>query len=237
MQNYLDLHRHAAVRVRLLDQPGVALRLMVAHAIAGSELWQVRAEPQAAKNEAIAASVQDCAAEGIFRTRRTEVLALLGFEADGGCVAGSNGDDYALVAVFTRLLALDDEAVLRILALVMAETLEAGTAAVEAVGNHLKVDLRGLWQADETFFELVRDRPAVNALLANVAGKAVADGNIADKTKAQKQIIRDCLAGANGRARVENWLPGWLEFPVQTITARGSLNTVEDWNRVKELLP
>ncbi|RWD98886.1 MAG: ParB/RepB/Spo0J family partition protein, partial [Mesorhizobium sp.] len=41
MQNYVDLHRHAAVRVSLLDHAGAALRLMVAHSIVGSSLWQV----------------------------------------------------------------------------------------------------------------------------------------------------------------------------------------------------
>src|SRR3546814_21117626 len=33
MQNYLDLHRHAAVRAALLGHPGIALRLMVAHTL------------------------------------------------------------------------------------------------------------------------------------------------------------------------------------------------------------
>ncbi|TIW06462.1 MAG: chromosome partitioning protein ParB, partial [Mesorhizobium sp.] len=57
MQNYVDLHRHAAVRAAMLDHPGTALRLMVAHAIAGSGLWQVRCEPQRTANETIAASL------------------------------------------------------------------------------------------------------------------------------------------------------------------------------------
>ncbi|HVM79667.1 MAG TPA: ParB/RepB/Spo0J family partition protein, partial [Stellaceae bacterium] len=57
MQTYLDLHRHAAVRNALLDHPGVALRLMVAHAIAGSRLWQVKPDPQFAKSEATLASL------------------------------------------------------------------------------------------------------------------------------------------------------------------------------------
>src|SRR3546814_2120526 len=35
MQTYIDLHRHAAVRTALTCHPKVALRLMVAHAIAG----------------------------------------------------------------------------------------------------------------------------------------------------------------------------------------------------------
>ncbi|RWN53284.1 MAG: ParB/RepB/Spo0J family partition protein, partial [Mesorhizobium sp.] len=60
MQNYVDLHRHAAVRLRLLDHPAITLRLMVAHAIAGSSLWQVRREPQRAANETVAASLAAC---------------------------------------------------------------------------------------------------------------------------------------------------------------------------------
>ena len=42
LQGYIDLHRHAACRAALTGHPGVALRLMVAHAIAGSPLWNVR---------------------------------------------------------------------------------------------------------------------------------------------------------------------------------------------------
>jgi ParB family chromosome partitioning protein len=127
--------------------------------------------------------------------------------------------------------------VLRALALVMAETLEAGSAVVEAVGVHLKLDLRGQWKADDAFLELVRDRPAINALLASVAGKAVADGNVASKAKDQRQIIRDCLAGTNGRAKSENWLPAWMAFPAHLVTAHGTLNSVAEWERVREFLP
>jgi ParB family chromosome partitioning protein len=36
MQNYLTLHRHAAVRTELLAHTGLALRLIAAHMIAGS---------------------------------------------------------------------------------------------------------------------------------------------------------------------------------------------------------
>lgn len=203
MQNYLDLHRHAAVAARLLDMPGVALLLMLAHAIGGSGLWQVRADPRTAKNEGIAKSVSESAAEEAIRARRAEIAALLGFEEERVRIVGGNGDASQTVAIFARLLALSDDDVLRILTLVMAETLEAGSAVVEAAGVHLNLDLRGQWQADDAFLELVRDRPAINALLESVAGKGVADGNLADKAKDQRQIIRDCLDGANGRAKVE----------------------------------
>jgi ParB family chromosome partitioning protein len=237
MQNYLDLHRRAAVGARLLDEPGTALRLMLAHAISGSGGWQVRADPQTAKNEAIAGSIAASTTTARLNARRAEVAALLGIKEECQRIVGGNGDSHQTVAVFARLLALSDDDVSRILALVMAETLEAGSATVEAVGVQLRVYLGGQWQADDTFLELVRDRPAINALLGSVAGKAVADGNVASKAKDQRQIIRDCLDGANGRAKVENWLPGWMEFPPSAMTPRGTTGSLAEWQRVEALLP
>ncbi|MDE2167568.1 MAG: hypothetical protein KGJ66_14680 [Alphaproteobacteria bacterium] len=128
-------------------------------------------------------------------------------------VAWPSGDVYQTAAVFARLLALSDDDVLRVAACVMAETLAAGSPLVEAVGIHHRADARTHWQPDDAFFELVRDRATVNAMLADIAGKAVADGNVAERAKTQKQIVRDHLAGANGRTKVESWLPGLMRFP------------------------
>lgn len=106
---------------------------------------------------------------------------------------------------------------------------------VEAVGVQLRINLRGQWQADDTFLELVRDRPAINVLLESVAGKAVADRNLASKAKDQRQIIRDSLAGANGWAKVENWRPGWMEFPARALTPHGTTGTLVARQRVETL--
>ena len=235
LQNYIDLHRHAAVRVALLDHPGVALRLMVAHAIAGSGLWRVEPEPQEARNKAIAASLAASASEAAFAAKRAEVLTLVGFADEETAVIGGNGDDAGAAGIFARMLALPDDDVLRVLALVMGESLEAGSAEVEALGVHLKLDLGAVWQPDDAFFDLIRDRQVVNAMLSEVAGKAVADGNVAEKLKTQKQIIRDSLAGTNGRIQVDGWLPGWMQFPVRAYTDRGGLRTAEQWARVRPL--
>ncbi|MDE2166268.1 MAG: ParB/RepB/Spo0J family partition protein [Alphaproteobacteria bacterium] len=235
LQTYIDLHRHAAVRAAVAEHPGVAPRLMVSHAITGSRLWSVKPEPQETRNEAIAASVAASASEAAFATKRRAVLELLGFSGEEGTVAGGNGDDYGTAGVFARLLALGDEDVLRILAVVMGETLEAGSAVVEAVGVHLKLDMSAVWRPDDAFFDLIRDRQVINAMVVDVAGKAAADGNVAEKVKTQKQIIRDCLAGENGRTKVASWLPGWMQFPVRAYTDRGGLRTAEQWVRVRSL--
>ena len=235
MQTYMDLHRHAAVRAVLLDHSGAALRLMVAHAITGSGLWSVKPEPQQARSETIAASLAASASEAAFAARRSEVLALLGFSGEEATISGGNGDDHGTAGIFMRLLALSDDDVLRVLTVVMGETLEAGSAVVEAVGVHLKLDMGAVWQPDDAFFDLIRDRQVVNAMVSEVAGKSSADANIAEKVRTQKDIIRACLTGANGRTKVDSWLPGWMQFPVRAYTDRGGLRTAEQWARVRSL--
>lgn len=226
MQTYIDLHRHAAVRAALTGHPHVALRMMVAHAIIGSPLWAVRIEPQASRNEAVAESVEVCAAEAAFDEKRRAVLGVLGFDADAPTVAGGNGDPHALARVYLRLLELPEPIVLEIVAIVMGETLVAGSAAVEALGIEIGVDLAAWWQADDAFLGLLRDREILGRLVADVAGEAVAAANAGEKVKTLRAIVADHLGGANGRAKVDGWVPRWMAFPPSAYTPRGGVGTV-----------
>ncbi|MER9902061.1 hypothetical protein [Mesorhizobium sp. M0130] len=150
-------------------------------------------------------------------------------------MAGSNGDAFAIAGVFARLLALCDDDVMRVLTLVMAETLAAGSAVIEALGNHLNVDMGAWWEADDAFFDLLRDKEIANSMLAEVGGKLVADGNVAEKVKTQKKIIRDFLAGENGRQKIETWPPRWMKFPAESYTSRGGFRTADQWAQVQPL--
>src|SRR3546814_895346 len=156
MQTYVDLHRHAAVRAALTGHPAVALRLMVAHAVAGSPLWNVRVEPQTAKDDDVRESVEVCRAESLFDEKRRAVLTLLGFDAEEPSVTG--GNPMTLAALFQRLLELPDRAVMDVIAIVIGETLFAGSAAIEAVGLHIGLDMAKWWSADDAFFEGLRDK-------------------------------------------------------------------------------
>lgn len=202
MENYLELHRHAIVRLALLRDPKSAFRLMVAHALAPTGNWNVKADPQRARSNEIGASIASSPAQAAFEAERKAIETLLG--------KANEGDTLKL---FVHLLTLTDADVMRIAAFVMADTLCVGNETVEAAGIHLKASPAGLWQPDETFFDLIRERPTVNSMLGEVAGASVAKANKDEKVKAQKKIIRDCLAGENWRSKVDGWLPGWLQFP------------------------
>ncbi|CAN7220307.1 ParB/RepB/Spo0J family partition protein [Bradyrhizobium sp. LjRoot220] len=234
-ENYLALHRHAIVRAELLARPGVALRLAVAHMVAGSPLWSVKPDPQRAYKEEIAASITASKAQTAFEAARNAILQLLDMEASyQGTVTRGNGDPHWGATVFARLLALPDEAVLKVLTVVMAETLAAGSALVEAAGVVVKPDVVRWWTADDTFLDLVRDRVAVNAMLGEVAGKAVADANVSETAKVQRKIVHDCLTG-EGRERTEGWVPRYMAFPPRHYDPNKTLQIATDWEAIKPL--
>lgn len=235
MQTYVDLHRHAAVRARLLDQPRVALRLMIAHAVGGSPLWTLRAEPQTSRNDAIRDSLAAAPAEATFATRRRTMLEVLDLSPGDPTLTGHGDEERAVARIFLRLLDLPDPAVMDMVTVVMAETLSAGSDAVEATGVHLRVDLAAVWQAGKTFLDLVRDREILLALLEDIAGATVARAYADATPKTLKGVIRDHLDGTNGRTAVSGWVPRWMRFPPSAYTERGGVGSVAAHARVTAL--
>ncbi|GAO40602.1 putative ParB family partitioning protein [Sphingomonas changbaiensis NBRC 104936] len=235
LQNYIDLHRHAAVRAKLTSAPSIALRVMVAHAIAGSCLWTVRVEPQRGHSDAIAESVETCASETAFDEKRRAVLTLLGFDPEAPTVTGGYDGPADVAGLVAKLLTLPDEAVLDILAIVMGETLAAGTPLIELLGRELSVSVAEVWQPDDALLDLLRDREVLDAVLAEVAGQTVASANASATAKVKRRIVRDCLTGENGRAKVEGWVPKWMAFPPAAYTGRGGVGTVSRAAQLAEM--
>jgi ParB family transcriptional regulator, chromosome partitioning protein len=229
---YIDLHRHAAVRADLAGHGGVALRAMLAHVIAGADLWRVDVEGQRAPKEDIAESVEGCSAEAAFDLKRRAVLDVLGFDPETPTVTGRPLHRPPFAPLFARLLELPDPVVLEIIAVVMGETLQAGSEAVEMIGVHLGTDMRQHWSADAAFFDQLRDREVLLAITGEVSGPEVAAANAGEKGKALKAIIADCLAGTNGRAKAEPWVPQWMAFPPAAYTERGGVGSVKSTRRV-----
>jgi len=186
----------------------------------------VSPEPQATRNDEVRESIETCRGETLFDERRRAVLGVLGFSAEEPTVTGGNGDDYGVVGIFLALIDLPDAIVMEIITVIMGETLASGSAAVAAAGTQLGVDMADWWQADAAFFELIRDREVLTRIVAEVAGETVAAANAGEKAKTLKGIVRDHLDGADGRTKVERWVPKWLGFPASAYTARGGVGTV-----------
>lgn len=226
MQNHLALYRHAAVRANLLDLAGLAQRLMLAHAIAGSSLWRVEAETQRADIDVIADSVAASPAQARVAAEHADISKRLGFE-DGGVIQDCYHDEHnALADVFAKLIAVSYERVIRIQTFIMAETRQAATGMVEFLGQMMKTDMTDTWSPDETFFDLLRDKQVIKTMVAEVAGDEAAAQNITATAKVQKSIITDCLSGTR-KAKVKNWTPRYLAFPMQSYTGRGGLAAMD----------
>jgi ParB family transcriptional regulator, chromosome partitioning protein len=230
---YVDLHRHAAVRVELASRPSVALRVAVAHMVCGSPLWSLKIADQHTRNDAINESVETCKAETAFDERRRAVLACLGFDAERASVAQHYGSD--IVPLVDRLLDLPDAVIMEVMALVMAETLAVGSELIETLGPVLSVDMANYWQADPVFYDLLRDREVMTTILAEVGGAAVASANAKEKGKVIKGVIADFLTGSNNRPKVDGWVPKWMAFPPSAYTDRGGVATVAAASRAKWL--
>jgi ParB family chromosome partitioning protein len=235
---YLELHRHNAVRVELLKVPQIALRLIAASAVSTGGLWDVRPETQSTNgNKPVARSVAESKAQKAIDAEREAVRELLGLPRKGGFrfLIRPSWEPLEACALFARLLELPDNDVLRILAFLMAETLEAGTPEVEALGHILKVDMGKWWTSEDTFFDLLRDKPAINAMAAELAGNRTAAEYVTATAKVQKDVIKACLAGSNGRKKVTGWTPRYMRFPMQSYTKRKGLPAIEQWSAVRKL--
>ncbi|MBA3838327.1 MAG: chromosome partitioning protein ParB, partial [Zymomonas sp.] len=220
------LHRHAAVRSALAANTGVALRVMVAHAICGSPLWRVDVQSQRSRNDAIAESIETSVAEARFDERRRAVLAVLGFDPDEPSVTLGHDPRNGTSGLFLRLLELPDAVVMEVLGVVMAETLASGTGLIETIGLHLGVKMADYWVADDAFYGLIRDREVLTEVLREVGGDTVAQAHAAEKGKTIKSVINDYLTGSNDRIKVEQWVPRWMAFPPSAYTQRGGVATV-----------
>lgn len=231
MQNYLTLHRHAAVRVELLSDQGLALRVATAQIIAGSELWSVQADPQKAERCVIAQSLSENLTQDKFEAERQVVMELLGLSGVNESTLVDTSAQYDrthdLADIFARLVALADDEVRRIFTFAVAETLPCGNALVEALGEKLDTDMSNHWTPDETFFDLLRDKEAINAMVKEVAGKVTADAHVASTAKVQKSIISQHLDGTR-KPHKADWQPRYMAFPMRSYTKRGGIEAIDD---------
>jgi ParB family transcriptional regulator, chromosome partitioning protein len=112
--------------------------------------------------------------------------------------------------------------------------LQTQNITVEAVAMITSATVND-WCPDETFFDLLAGKDVVQAMLADIASPAVADGNKGETTKVQKGIIKDFLHGTNGREHKMDWLPPYFQFPPKAYSDRGGTGCGDSWNKVAAL--
>jgi len=196
MADYMNLHRHSIVRAELIKRPDLALRLTVAHMICGARNWKIDGKRPKSRKPETQASVEESKAEDLLAEERKMVCDLLGLSMEHPQIYYRYDSPYHVCEIFARLLTLEDAEVLRVQAFCLCETLAVGSSEVEAIGLLTKPDFGDYWTPDNAFFDILRDKPTINAMVKDIAGKTVADGAVTDTAKQQKQIIKNRRRGA-----------------------------------------
>ena len=233
LAEYILLHRHGAAAASLAGQPAIALRLMVAYATTGSALWKVRVHECTSRKEDTRASLGGSKAAAEMEEKRARIAAL--FEALG--VRGDarrNADAYRLCRIFAALLAMSDEEVMEVLAFTMAQTLEAGGPVVEAVLHVCETDLSEHWKPDPAFFDLLRDKRAINAMVADIGSRSLAESCAGDTAKVQKTIIGNRIMG-HGCEPNPDWRPAWMQVPPTRLVEGAVSPPADAWARIAGL--
>ena len=219
MSDYMNLHRHSIARAELIKRPDLALRLSVAHMICGARKWKIDGISPRSRKEETRASVEGSKAEAILADERQAVCDLLGLKGDHPQIYHRHYSPHNLCEIFARLITLEDADVLRIQAFCLCETLAFDSPEVEAVGLLTAPDFGDYWKPDDAFFDILRDKPTINAMVKEIAGKSCADGAVTDTAKLQKQIIKNRMAGHGVEKASPDWLPKWAAFPAKPYKA------------------
>ena len=212
LNSYIGLHRHAAARAALIESPQTTLRLVTAHMLAGSRLWQVNSHNTGAIKDATRDSLENSISHNVFVQERESVRKLLGILWEDAKLTDASSS-YSCAAMFIKLLDFTDKEVMRIMTCVMAESLSSSSLLVAAIGQVTGIDMKLLWQPDEAFFEILRDKRVINAMVADIAGDSVANSVLTDTGKVQKNIITNRIAGHGVSVPDPDWRPKWMGFP------------------------
>jgi len=191
------------------------LRLSVAHMICGARKWKIDGISPRSRKEETRASVEGSKAEGLLAEERQAVCDLLALKGDHPQIYHRHYSPHNLCEIFARLITLEDADVMRVQAFCLSETLAVDSAEIEAIGLLTKPDFGDYWSPDDAFFDILRDKPTINAMVKDIAGKSVADSCVSDTAKQQKQIIKNRIVGHGVPEPDANWRPKWAAFPAK----------------------
>jgi ParB family chromosome partitioning protein len=232
MADYIGLHRHAVAQASLIRNPAIAMRLMAAHALCGSSLWNVRLHTAGAvKAETLASSGGGIAAAELAAARESAEAI---FEALGAPVPRRSGDTYHLCETFAALLAMSDAEVMKVTAIAIAETLESGGPAVEAVLHASAADPAEFWKPDDAFFDQLRDKRVITAFLAVAISPEAARKAECLTGNAQKGMLTAALAADEDGAGT-SWRPGWMQVPPTRHVEGAASPPADAWDRIAGL--
>ena len=123
---------------------------------------------------------------------------------------------------------------MQIVALAMAETLESGGPAVEAVLHACAADPAEFWKPDDAFFDLLRDKRVITAFIAEAISAEAARKAESLTGKAQKDMLTATLAPDEDGTGT-SWSPGWMRVPPTRHVEGAASPSADAWDRIAGL--
>lgn len=235
MAQFIGEHRSRNVKADLLEKPGHALRLTVALMMQGSSNFGLREhQPKAMKDYAEQSLC--LASSTLALTKEREAITEL-LKANGEVFGDrqETSQDYRLARTFAVLLKMSDEEVTRCLIFLVAMSLEPGTPIVEALSFVMSVDHAAYWEPEAAFYNLLRDKDCINAMLSEIGTPRLAQSMITDTAREQKNAIHNHFSGtATGKA-AKDWRPRWMTTVPTRYIKKARNPIVEAWESVSSL--
>lgn len=229
-QEYFALHRHAAVRNELPKNPMVGFRMMVAQSMSS-----MRRHITTTGKDEIAESVKNSKSVTDFNAKSVIALERLGISTKKDATHFLS-TRYSTLELFQILIHMTDKQVMEVCAYISAELLTDGSMEVDVLGQMFDVDMSKVWEADDTFLNLIRDKSTLNAVVASVGGQTLADANISATGKIMRGILKDLFAGEGGRKKVSGWIPEWFKFPFSFHTKTEGLSELRNKKTMKSYM-
>ncbi|MEE9328797.1 MAG: hypothetical protein V3V30_01565 [Parvularculaceae bacterium] len=80
----------------------------------------------------------------------------------------------------------------------------------------------------------MRDKRAINAVVADIAGAATAKPVLTETAKVQKQVISNRVNGVGCEANPD-WRSGWMRTPPSRLVEDAASPPADAWARIKGL--
>jgi len=220
LANMTALIRHSTVAAAVLAKPRIALRLMVAQLLAGSDHIHAAREPRTPASGDIATTVAAMPSEAAQERARHAALQLLGLDGDD-TLFHRHGTAAHKTQLLEKLLALSDREVMAVLAVIAAETLDLTSPLIDTLAAATGADCAATWTCAETtdaegvLLGMVRSRAVIASIAADVldAEDAAIAANATIAEARGRILARLATLKEKGRAAAAPWTPRWLAFP------------------------
>ena len=203
------------------------------HMVCGSAHFKMEADPRRAQKEGTHASAAANPAQIALEAERDALAPLIGLKASDKRLFSDWSDKLSTPSVFAKCLKLDDETITRLQTFLMCEALSVGTGLIDAVGSLCGADMNDHWTPDDAFFDIMRDKGVIRAMITDAANKEVADAHATATAKVQKATLRDYVEGSDTRKPNADFRVRWAAFPSKPYRKIDGCPPALNWKRVK----